>query len=480
MPTHSRQYRSEIPALPDELYAWHDRDGAFERLTPPWAQTSIVASSGTMKPGDRKKLRVTMGPMHVNWTIEHEAIDGRGFADVQRSGPFASWRHEHRFRDTEIDTCSLEDSLTYALPADRLASGIVGARIDDRLDRVFGFRHIRTAQDLSRHRSFRDGPLRIAVTGATGLVGRNLIAFLKTGGHAVLPIVRRSIGDPHEIRWDPAAGSIDAAALEGCDAVIHLAGESIANGRWTAARKRAILSSRIDGTRLLANSLATLKHPPDVFVSASAVGFYGNRGDEILAETASRGSGFLADVCEAWEAAAAPAAAAGIRVVHPRLGVVVAGEGGMLPKLLPLFRLGIAGRIASGNQYMSWIGIDDLLGLLLAIVQDARFRGPVNAVSPQPVTNKEFTRLLASILHRPARIPLPAPAIRLTVGEMADALLLASQRAIPAKLEDARFPFFFAHIEDALRFELGAIDNAFRARMLLKLDTNTRVGLEHQ
>ena len=284
------------------------------------------------------------------------------------------------------------------------------------------------------------GPLTVAVTGASGLLGRALVPFLTAGGHRVLRLVRRAPG-PGEIGWDPSTGTIDAAALEGVDVVVHLAGENIAGGRWTAARKRRITASRLDGTRLLAGTLAGLKRKPAVLISASAVGIYGDRGDEILTEASGTGPGFLAELGVAWEAAADPARQAGIRLVLPRLGIILTPGGGALERMLTPFRLGLGGPLGSGRQWMSWLTLDDAIGIIHRAMTDGAIEGALNAVAPEPVTNADFARTLGQALHRPAVIPVPALALELAFGELAREALLASQRAIPAVLTAHGFPF---------------------------------------
>lgn len=294
--------------------------------------------------------------------------------------------------------------------------------------------------------------MNVLVTGSSGLVGSALVRRLTGDGHSVTRLVRsrRGTGEA-QVAWDPEAGAIDAASLEGLDAVVHLAGESIAAGRWTAARKTRILDSRVKGTRLLAETLAGLRDRPKVLVSASAVGYYGDRGEEPLREESASGSGFLADVCRQWEAAAAPAAQAGIRVVHARFGVILSAAGGALPRLLPPFRLGLGGRLGSGRQFMSWIALDDAVGAICHALTHDDLQGPVNTASPTPVRNDEFTKALGRVLRRPTLFPLPAFAARLAFGQMADELLLASQRVEPAKLLASGYQFAFLDLEGALR-----------------------------
>ena len=294
----------------------------------------------------------------------------------------------------------------------------------------------------------------VLVSGATGLIGSALTPELEAAGHRIIRLTRSPRSEA-DIRWDPEAGAIDAARLEGVDAVVHLAGESIAEGRWTPEKKQRILESRRQGTRLLAASIAALPTPPRVMVSASAVGYYGDRGNELLREDSAPGSGFLAEVCKEWEAAADPAREAGIRVVHPRIGIVLSPEGGALGVTLPIFRLGLGGKIGDGRQYWSWVALDDVVGSILHSLTNESVSGPVNVGSPDPLTNAEYTKVLGRVLNRPAIFPLPAPAARIMLGEVADALLLASQRMEPARLKETGYTFRYPELEGALRHLLG-------------------------
>lgn len=292
----------------------------------------------------------------------------------------------------------------------------------------------------------------VAISGAGGLVGSALVKELtSTGGAArVLKLSRPGAGDGDAVLWDPRGFSIDAARLEGCSAVVHLAGEPIAGGRWNNARKMKIQASRIEGTHLLVDGLLRLKRPPKVLVCASAIGYYGDRGEELLTESSAPGSGFLAEVVKGWESEAARATEAGIRVVSLRIGVVLAREGGALKKMLLPFRLGAGGRLGTGRQWMSWIHIDDLVSIIrLALTRDD-IAGPVNAVAPGPVTNAEFTMALAHVLHRPAILPAPAFILKLAIGEMAEALLLSSQRVTPGRLAALGHVFKYPRVELAL------------------------------
>ncbi len=296
--------------------------------------------------------------------------------------------------------------------------------------------------------------MNILVTGASGLVGSHLQPALAAEGHTVTALVRRAAA-AGQIRWDPAAGQLDADQLQGFDGVVHLAGESIAEGRWTAAKKERIRSSRVDPTTLLCQTLARLPQPPKVLISASAIGFYGDRGDQPLDEESPAGAGYLPEVCQAWEGATQAAAEAGIRVVRLRIGVVLSREGGALQKMLLPFRMGAGGRIGSGRQYWSWIAIDDLVGVIGHALQTTSLEGAVNAVAPQPVTNLEFTKTLGRVLGRPTIFPMPAFAARLALGEMANDLLLASARVVPDKLHGSGYTFRYPDLEGALRHVLA-------------------------
>lgn len=297
--------------------------------------------------------------------------------------------------------------------------------------------------------------MRLLISGGTGLIGEALQRRLRGSGDKYVILSRRPGSGGGVIQWDPESGVIDKAALEGFDAVVHLAGESIAGRRWTDAQKKRIFDSRIQSTSLLATTLASLHQPPQLFVSSSAIGYYGDRGDEWLTEGSGAGNGFLSQVCVEWEKAAAPLVATGCRVIHIRLGVVLSRKGGALGQMLPLYRLGLGGKLGSGRQYWSWISLTDVIEAICFAVQTTELSGPVNLVGPAPVTNGEFNQTLASLLHRPALFHVPGFALRLAMGEMADELLLASIRVRPSKLESAGYRFQHASLIDALKAALS-------------------------
>jgi uncharacterized protein (TIGR01777 family) len=295
---------------------------------------------------------------------------------------------------------------------------------------------------------------KVLIAGASGLVGSALVSKLKAEGAEVTPLVRAA-AKSGEIEWHPDRGSIDAPALEGFDAVINLAGDGIANGRWTEEKKRRILDSRVNGTRLLSETMASLSRKPKTFINASAIGFYGSRGDELLDEDSGPGEGFLASVCRQWESATAPAEQAGIPVVKLRLGVILTKDGGIMGSMLRPFKLGLGGKVGSGEQVISWVTMDDVVAVISFLLQNESLRGPINAVAPHPVTNEEFTKTLGRVLSRPTFMAMPAFAARLAFGEMADEMMLSSTRVAAKVLDDAGFKFQYPELEGAVRAMLG-------------------------
>ena len=297
--------------------------------------------------------------------------------------------------------------------------------------------------------------MKLLISGSHGLVGKALVKSLESEGHEIFRLVRHAPASDSEIEWSPDRYSIALARLEGFDAVVHLAGESIASGRWDEEKKRRIRESRVKGTKLLSDALANLARPPKTLISASAIGYYGNRGDELLTETSPPGDDFLASVCVEWENSTAHAAEKGIRVVNTRFGIILDSEGGALAKMLTPFRMGVGGKIGSGKQWMSWIALDDVVGAIRGALTNETLNGPVNFVAPHPVTNAEFTKALGRALSRPTFFPIPAFGARLVFGEMADALLLSSQRVDAKRLKEAGYQFSFPQLEGALRHVLS-------------------------
>ena len=435
------------------------RRGAFERLAPPWEEPRVVSPFSPPTVGQSVELHVPVFPgVWMVWLSDFtEVREGERFRDVQRTGPFDFFDHTHRFEPKSETSSVMEDRIRYTLPLGRLGDAFGSARVRKKLAATFAYRHRVLAKDLEVHARSTKGSLRILVTGSTVLVGRALVSFLESGGDEVHRLTRREAGNDREIEFDPDKGAAHPSEMEGFDAVIHLAGDPIAQGRWTAEKKRLIRDSRVPFTRRLAETLGALKKPPRVLISASATGYYGDRGDRVLRESDPPGEGFLPETCVQWEGAAEPASSAGIRVVHLRTGLVLTPAGGALAPMLLPFSLGLGGPLGSGRQWWSFIALDDLLHLVHHVLIDDSVRGPVNATSPEPVTNREFTKILGRVLKRPAAIPVPRFALELLLGEMAGPLLLASARVNPEKALDSGFVFSYPALEPALRHVLGRV-----------------------
>ncbi len=449
--------RSPLPVPPETAFQWHASPGALERLFPPWMRLEVrERTSPELRPGSRVRFRIKgFGPFSWKGVHGHPQVEpGRGFTDVQLEGPFDRWVHHHQF-DPDPDRPGqsiLTDRIECSLP---FGFRIGRDRVRRELERTLAYRHAITAADLAMHSRSPSPPLHIGITGASGFLGSILGPLLTAGGHRVTPMVRRPAREG-ERQWAGRGFALGPGHLAGLDAVVHLAGENIAV-RWTEARKQRIRKSRAEGTALLARAAAAARDQggPSVLVTASAIGFYGDRGDEALNESSPAGEGFLPEVAELWEGAPGPAEAAGLRIVRVRIGLPLSPAGGLLERILLPFRLGLGGRLGSGKQWMSWIGADDLLEIFFRAVTEPGIRGAVNATAPAPVRNREFTSVLAGVLRRPAIFPVPRIALRAVFGEMADEAILASARVIPAALLERGHRFRHPELEAALRHVLG-------------------------
>ncbi len=445
-----------MPVPADALWAWHTRPGALERLLPPWDRVRVVSRTGGIADGSRVTLSVPFGPTRLRWVSEHrDVVAPHGFADVQIEGPFAHWVHGHAMQGDGDTASILEDRIEYAGRAGPIGRAVARRAVASRLPALLRYRHETLAADLAAHARVADRPrLTVGITGASGLIGTALTHFLTTGGHRVVRFVRGLVdagGGDDVAAWDPRAGFPAPDRVPVLDAVIHLAGAGVADRRWSPHRMALIRDSRVQGTATLARALAALPRPPRTLLCASAIGFYGYDGRSAVDEGTPIGGGFLAAVCGSWEAAAEPARAAGLRVAHLRLGLVLTPAGGILKPLLPIFRAGAGGPIAGGTQGMSWVGVDDVVGAFHHALFDDALRGPVNVTAPEPVSNAAFTTALSRALHRPAVVPVPAVALRLILGrQMADETALASAWVRPARLEAAGYAFRHRTLDAAL------------------------------
>ena len=460
---------TRLPVPPEVAFAWHTRDGALERLIPPWQDVRILERHGSIRNDDRTVLGMKAGPFRVRWTAEHHGYEeGKRFCDSQREGPFSAWDHARTFLPDDGEGSILRDEITYRLPFGVPGRWLGGRAVRKQLEATFSYRHDVTRADLTLHAAYSGPPLTIAVTGSGGLIGSALAPLLTTGGHRVIRLVRRRAHSPTgEIGWDPGRGILDTSALrsidgsksadgsKSIDGIVHLAGLNIASGRWTRSRRHALRESRITATRNLVASLRDLDPRPRTLICASAIGIYGDRGDEKLDEDSSYGSGFLADLCKEWESAALAATELGIRVVTLRFGNVLSPRGGMLAKLLPPFRFGLGGPLGHGRQVVSWISIDDIVGAIHHCLTTEDISGAVNVTSPQPVTNNDFTRCLGRVLRRPAIFRVPALALKLLLGRMADETALAGSNVTPRRLLESGYSFRHEDLEQALRYLLG-------------------------
>ncbi len=448
--TFNRSMTLPVPAA--DAFAWHERQGAFERLAPPWERIDVIARRGGIEDGAWLMLEQWIGPFWLTMEAEHFGhVAGREFNDRLVRGPFKRWEHCHKFTDTPENAGSvLSDEINFALPGGGVGNALGGAVVRGKLERMFAYRHAVTAADLSVWKRWSHCPRqRVLVSGSTGLVGKALCSFLTTQGHEVIRLVRNVPAAPDEV----VLGRLGEAGR--IDAVVHLAGENVAGGRWTEARRKRILESRVEGTRALVDALGRLPERPKVFIGASAVGFYGDRGEVRCAEGEPAGRGFLSKVCQAWERETRAAEQFGLRTVCLRTGIVLSPAGGVLKKLLPAFRLGLGGRLGDGRNWMSWISIDDLIGIIAQALVDESLTGPLNAVAPEPVTNTGFTHELGKVLHRPTVLPLPAAVLRGLFGEMANETLLVSTRVEPATALSAGYEFRHKTLDVALRHVLG-------------------------
>ena len=455
---HTATYDAPVEAL----WSWYDSPGAFRRIMPEWEGIQPI-QAGALIDGATTRFRVKLGPLRPMWIARHYGVEsGAVFNDVMEKGPFGAWDHEHRFIGVNASSSQIKDTVTWRLPFHPLTFWTAPFTVKGRMNQMFAYRTTRVQNDLKRIGHFAHLPRqRVLISGSTGLIGLQLCAFLSAAGHDVTRLVRPTTVLPPDaandpvVVWDDQTGEIIEGDLNGFDTVIHLAGAGIGDKRWNAKRKALIKESRTVPTKHLTEHFANLRQPPKTFLCGSAIGFYGNRGDEELTEASAAGDNFLAETCVAWEAAGAPAADAGVRTVFMRTGIVTTPSGGALQKLMLPTLLGAGGPAGGGRQYYSWISLDDQIYAIHHLMMTDTCEGIYNLTAPEPVTQKQYAKVLGKVLRRPWFAPAPGFMLRLMLGEMAQALVLDGQRVHPQRLLESGYEFEHRDLESCLRQCLG-------------------------
>lgn len=449
-------WRTELPVDRATAFGYHASNHALERLLPPWEPVSIRTPGAGIEPGSVVELEVRVAGVPWRYVARHTDYEPpQLFTDIQQRGPFRSWTHRHVFQaGASADRSQLIDDVHFELPAGAAGRLVAGRLIERRLRAMFAFRHRRTRADLqllSDHPAIRGA--RVAVSGSSGLVGSDLTGLLAATGAEVVRLVRGRSAAVDEVA--PWTAPDETERLNGFDAVVHLAGKPIAAKRWNNRVRQEIRDSRVESTRQLCEQLARLEHPPKVLVCASAIGIYGDRGEAPLDEASALGDDYLADVAGQWEDACQRAREAGVRVVNARFGMILSPRSGALQPLLWPAKAGVAGPVGGGQQFWSWIALDDATRAIVHAIFETRVRGPVDVVAPSPERNRDFMSTLGRVLHRPSFVPAPAPLLRVALGKMADPLLLASCRVVPQVLTETGFSYLYPQLDAALRHLLG-------------------------
>jgi hypothetical protein len=439
---------THFPFSPDVLYRYHVRPGAFSRLCPPWEPVSLQGPDTAIAPGLERTLRLGPGPIAIPWVARHEDfVEGRQFVDVMVKGPLRRWHHTHRFEPDGEAGSVLSDRIDYQLPLDLPLSRLLQAR----LERMFTYRHRQTARDLERITAYpQTGSMKVGITGSRGLVGSALTSFLGVAGHQAVPLYRGSTGPEQGVSWWPEP---DVEGLEGMDAVVHLAGESVAQ-LWTRSVREELYYSRVEGTKRLCRALAGLKRPPKTLICASAIGYYDFDQPGPVGEWGASGNDLLAAICRDWEAATRVAEETGIRVCHLRVGLVVSSAGGVFGLQFPLFGLGLGAVLGSGQQMQSFIDRDDLVAAIYHLLQRPDLSGAFNGTAPYPVTQRVTAQALARAFHRPLLLRVPEFPIRLLLRDQAD-MLLKGLAVLPERLLESGFTFQAPTLWDSLVHQLA-------------------------
>lgn len=448
--------RTKIRASVDEAFQWHTKNGAISRLTPPWAPLKMISrSSDGIKKGVNVKFRLKIFKIPMIWEAEHiDYQENKLFQDHQIKGPFGKWVHTHRFKADGEKAFIMEDHIEFKLPFGFLSWPFIGFARKE-FNRMFEYRHRVLKHDLENYVG-KTKRKRILISGASGTIGGALVPFLETCGHEVLRLVRKKENlSKGEIFWDPYKGLLDFEKAGAVDVVINLNGVDISRGRWTEEQRKKIIDSRVIPTRFLVEKFKEMDKKPSVFISSSAIGFYGDREDEILKEDISDGECFISKVCKEWEEPSVEAQDLGIRTVQLRIGVVLTPAGGALARMSLPFKAGLGVTLSHGKQYMSWISMDDAIAGILHIIYNDDIKGAVNLTAPNPVTNKEFSKTLAKVFNRRVFFNIPKFVAHILWGEMGKETLLASTRVEPEKLIDNGFVFQHPTLLQALKDLLG-------------------------
>ena len=455
-------HKAKFDANKKQIWDWYNSDGAFRRIMPEWEGIQPI-NAGRLVDGDETIFKVKMGPLRQKWVARHHSVvPGESFADRMIKGPFGAWNHHHEFESKSGQMTSVIDNVEYKLPLHIFTGWSAGFTVLPRMKQMFEFRSVRVANDLKQIQATAKLPRqRILVSGSTGMIGLQLCAFLEAAGHDVHRLLRPSTKLPSDVdstkvvKWNDLTGEILEGDMNGFDSIIHLAGAGIGDKRWSKKRLKLIRDSRIIPTENLAKIVAGLENPPKKMLCSSAIGFYGNRGTEVLDENSSAGNDMLSDLCKDWENASSAAKDAGINVIHLRTGIVMSPLGGALAKLLLPAKMGAGGPVGGGRQMQSWISLDDEIYAIHHLMMKEDSEGVYNLTAPNPVSQKQFAKTLGKVLRRPAFAPLPGFVIKILFGQMGKKLVLEGQDVRPNRLLESGYEFTHSELESCLRSCLG-------------------------